>query len=94
MSGDNLSVVKERWARILSLVLDRSVISAVEMGVLWANIKLQERESGKRNPEQPFLGLRKEIKESRWIIEERNNDFYCGCEDGFKVQLCKHILIH
>ena len=34
LGRDDLRVVEEGWTRVLSLVLDRTVISAVEMGVL------------------------------------------------------------
>ena len=47
-------------------------------------VKLDER----ANPD-PTLGRdrKKEIKESCWILEERDGDFFCDCKFGFKGHL-------
>lgn len=54
-----------------------------------AKVKLVER----ANPD-PTLGWdkKKEIKESCWILEERDGDFFCDCKFGFKGHLCDHTL--
>ena len=35
---------------------------------------------------------RKKLRESCWIIEESNGDFFCDCEAGFKGHLCDHVI--
>ena len=32
----------------------------------------------------------KKLRQSCWILEERNGDFYCDCPLGMKGKLCRH----
>ena len=54
-----------------------------------AKVKLVERE----NPSVALSWDEKvKIKESCWILEERDGDFFCDCSLGFKGHLCDHTL--
>ena len=53
-----------------------------------AKMKLEER----ANPSKKSFDEKMKIKESCWIVEERDGDFFCDCESGFKGHLCQHTI--
>ena len=53
-----------------------------------AKVKLQERS----NPSSIPWDKKKEIKESCWVVEESENDFFCDCKEGVKGHLCCHCI--
>ena len=53
-----------------------------------ARAKLEER----ARPSSLHFDDKKKIKESCWVVEERDGDFFCDCPEGFKGHLCKHTI--
>ena len=54
-----------------------------------AKVKLEERA---RPSTSLTLDEKKTIKESCWIVEKVDGDYFCDCRDGFKGHLCTHTI--
>ena len=51
-----------------------------------ASVKLEERAF----PSNKSFDERMEIHSSCWVLEERDDDFFCDCPLGIKGKMCKH----
>ena len=43
-------------------------------------------------PSDKSFDEKQKIKESCWVLEERDGDFWCDCPEGFKGHLCSHTI--